>query len=75
MFGKRGKGLYQDEILKQIENHVDHRSELLKRKIRERISNEQFVSGVLTFASIMCVVILWFKMNKVLSSKQIHSFG
>jgi len=40
VFGKRGKGLYQDEILKQIEDHVNSRSYQLETKIRERIKNE-----------------------------------
>ena len=62
IFGQRGEGVYQDSVLEDIQAKVHERTLKLDKIIKERIANEQWVSMVLTGASICCIVGLWFKM-------------
>jgi len=75
IFGPRGRGIYQDSVLNAIEEKVAERTERLENAIKARQANEKWVSGILTFLSVASIIVLWFKMQKVMGGKSGVSFG
>lgn len=75
VFGTRGRGIYQDFVLSAIEAKVAERTQRLEDTIKSRQSNERWVSGMLTLVSVGSIVVLWFKMQKVLGGKSTMAFG
>ena len=51
------------------------RTERLENAIKARQANEKWVSGILTFLSVASIIVLWFKMQKVMGGKSGVSFG
>ena len=56
-------------MLQEIERKVQDRTVRLEQIIKDRQTNEQRVSGALTVASVVCIVVLWFKMQKAMKGK------
>jgi hypothetical protein len=75
VFGPRGRGLYQDSVLNAIEEKVLERTQRLENVIIARQKNERWVTGCLTFISVISIVVLWFKMQKVMGGKGTLNFG
>lgn len=61
VFGPRGRGIYHDSVLKQINEKVTERTARLEKIVEERQSNEQFVSGMLICTAILSICIVWQK--------------
>jgi hypothetical protein len=62
-------------VLYAIETKVAERTEKLETIIKNRQSNERWVTGFLTFASVASIIILWVKMQKTLGGKSMMHFG
>ena len=75
VYGSRGKGIYQDSVLKKINEKVQTRTIALENVIKARLANEQYVSYLLMILSVGGIIALWIKIQLVLSSKGNMSFG
>lgn len=75
VYGSRGKGIYQDSVLKKIDQKIQTRTIALENVIKARLANEQYVSYLLMFLSVGGIIALWIKIQMVLSSKGNMVFG
>lgn len=79
IFGRRGKGVYNDVALKEVEKLIKQRSQELEEVVLERARTEQMVSGSLTIISVFLILMVWFKLKKSMSGKlllkQLGGFG
>jgi hypothetical protein len=71
VFGKRGRGIYTDNGLKQVAKRIKKRTTDIEEAIKARAANEQLVSGILAVISVFCLLTVWFKLKKSLSGKLI----
>jgi len=71
IFGKRGRGVYNDAALKEVEKLIQKRSHHLEQAILQRAKNEQAVTGALVVTSVLSILLVWFKLKKTVSGKLI----
>lgn len=64
VFGSRGQGIYQDSVLKDIDTKVQERTARLEDIIRARGKKEKVISGFLTIAAMLIILVLFTKTQK-----------
>jgi len=72
VFGKRGTGIYQDNVLRDVNKKVEERTERLEAIIRARGKKEKIVGGLLTCIAMLVVGIVYFRAKKIVSQFERH---
>jgi len=69
VFGNKGRGVYQDSVLNDIEARITERTERLEKIIKDRQSTEKTVTTTLTLLAILSIILVYVKLQKCMGAK------